>query len=197
MKTPQVKPLKGMTPLGIKPKKGEKTRDAAQLPAGVAQGAADNAPHTKRAVAQQRQADREAFDAIKDVNVAKGLVYVLDPARNVYSWLPKVDKWPTGACQVYPVIGGKATPAAKPAKGSTTPKAKTERTPRAVADRAYTKGTKKDESKAGTWRKHMLSTILAHKTTAAATAAHKASGQFSGNALDFNWSAKQGYIVFK
>lgn len=64
------------------------------------------------------------------------------------------------------------------------------------ADRAYKVGPTVDTSRDGTWRNYMLATIRAHSSTSAANAAHAKSGKFSGNKLDFNWSAKQGYIVY-
>lgn len=80
---------------------------------------------------------------------------------------------------------------AKPAKG-----AKKASKLAAGEPRKYKAGSKKDESRDGTFRRYMLTTILAHKDTAAANAAHAKSHQFASNKLDFNWSAAQGYIVW-
>jgi hypothetical protein len=93
---------------------------------------------------------------------------------------------------------GKSTPtngagsAKVPVKSGKVPSAKVP----AGADRAYKLGAAVDTSRPGTWRNYMLATIRAHKSTAEANAAHAKSGKFSGNKLDFNWSAKQGYIAF-
>lgn len=91
-----------------------------------------------------------------------------------------------------------AKPAAKPAKGKTdrTAKADKNKQPSKGADRSYVKGTRKDESKPDTFRRYMLTTILAHKSTAAAKAAHAKSGKYPTHKLDFNWAAQQGYIKF-
>lgn len=89
---------------------------------------------------------------------------------------------------------GKASGTGKaPATGKVP--AKTGRVP-SGADRAYTKGSTVDTSRAGTWRNYMLATITGNSSMAAADATHAKSGQFSGNKLDFGWAAKQGYIVW-
>jgi len=42
----------------------------------------------------------------------------------------------------------------------------------------------------------MLAIILTHRSTDDAMAAHKASGRFVDDRLDFNWAAREGYIRF-
>lgn len=75
----------------------------------------------------------------------------------------------------------KADKAKQPSKGS---------------NRAYKLAGRKDESKPGTFRTYMLSTIMAHKDTDSAKAAHAKSKQYPTHKLDFNWAAQQGYIAF-
>lgn len=89
---------------------------------------------------------------------------------------------------------------AKPAKGkaakAAAPKAAKNKQPSKGADRAY-KATKKDiVAKEGSWRRHLLETVMAHSSTDAAKAAHAKSKKFPDNKLDFNFCANQGYIVF-
>ena len=89
---------------------------------------------------------------------------------------------------------------AKPATGKAgkarTEKAAKAKQPSRGTSRAYKLGDRKDESKPDTFRRYMLSTIMAHKTTDAAKAAHAKSGKYPTHKLDFNWSAQQGYIKF-
>jgi hypothetical protein len=183
------------------PKAAEpKAKGSAPTAIGVAQGAMDGQPHTAQAVREARKAEKAAFDAIKDAKVAEGYAYYLDPARNVQKWIKNGDRLPIGALKLYPAP--KATKDADgPRKSSATPKAKasepkTPRAPRAQGDRKYAKGATKNEAKPGTWRHHMLTIIQANTSTEAAKAAHAKSGAFSDQNLDFNWSAKQGYITF-
>lgn len=77
-----------------------------------------------------------------------------------------------------------------------TAKAAKGKQPTRGTNRAYVAGTKKDESKPDTFRKYMLTTILKHKDTDSAKAAHAKSGKYPTHKLDFNWSAQQGYIKF-
>lgn len=85
--------------------------------------------------------------------------------------------------------GGNAT---KPAA----PKAAKNKAPARGADRDYTRGKTAIVAKPDSWRHHMLTVITKHGNTAKAKAAHEKSGKFSGNKLDFNWAAAQGYITF-
>jgi hypothetical protein len=75
-------------------------------------------------------------------------------------------------------------------------KASKNKQPSRGQDRKYKNAGRKDESKDGTFRKYMLSTIMAHKSTADAKAAHAKSKKFPSHKLDFNWAAQQGYIAF-
>lgn len=89
----------------------------------------------------------------------------------------------------------------KPAKAENKGKARTEKAPKNKApsrgaSRAYKLGARKDESKPDTFRRYMLSTIMAHKDTDSAKAAHAKSKQYPNHKLDFNWAAQQGYIAF-
>jgi hypothetical protein len=90
--------------------------------------------------------------------------------------------------------------AATPAKGKNgkarTVKADKAKAPAKGTNRSYTLGTRKDESKPDTFRRYMLSTIMKHKDTDSAKAAHAKSGKYPTHKLDFNWSAQQGYIKF-
>ena len=88
--------------------------------------------------------------------------------------------------------------AEKPAKGgaakAAAPKAGKNKAPARGADRDYSKGSTPIKAAAGSWRHHMLITITKYSNTAKAKAAHEKSNKFSGNKLDFNWAAAQGYI---
>jgi hypothetical protein len=90
--------------------------------------------------------------------------------------------------------------AATPAKGKNgkarTVKADKAKAPAKGTNRSYTLGTRKDESKPDTFRRYMLSTIMKHKDTDSAKAAHAKSSKYPTHKLDFNWSAQQGYIKF-
>lgn len=81
---------------------------------------------------------------------------------------------------------------AKPAA----PKAAKNKQPARGADRDYAKGKTAITAKPDSWRHHMLTVIQKHTNTAKAKAAHEKSGKFSGNKLDFNWAAAQGYIAW-
>lgn len=70
------------------------------------------------------------------------------------------------------------------AKRSATPK----------GDRAYTPGKTANGSKPATWTHYMIATALAHKSTAAAEAAHAKGGKFPGKKLDWKWMDAKGYI---
>lgn len=63
-------------------------------------------------------------------------------------------------------------------------------------NRKYKLAGRKDESKPGTFRTYMLTTIMTHKDTDSAKAAHAKSRQYPNHKLDFNWTAQQGYIAF-
>lgn len=90
----------------------------------------------------------------------------------------------------------KATaPAAKPAKAAKAAK------PAKGADRPYKALAKLADMPAmrpDSWRLFMVTTILAHKSTAAAQAACDKSNTFRGKKLDFSWSARSngGFIAF-
>lgn len=88
--------------------------------------------------------------------------------------------------------------AAKGGKAAKTsaPKAAKAKQPSRGADRDYTRGKTAIAAKPDSWRHHMLTVITKHGNTAKAKAAHEKSGKFSGNKLDFNWAAAQGYITF-
>jgi len=77
---------------------------------------------------------------------------------------------------------------------SAAPKAGKNKQPARGADRGYTKGSTAITANPDSWRHHMLTVICKHTNTAKAKAAHEKSGKFSGNKLDFNWAAAQGYI---
>jgi hypothetical protein len=87
-----------------------------------------------------------------------------------------------------PAATGKGKPRAEKASKAKQPS-------RGVA-RKYTLAGRKDESKPGTFRTYMLSTIMGHKDTESAKAAHAKSGKYPDHKLDFNWAAQQGYIKF-
>jgi hypothetical protein len=89
----------------------------------------------------------------------------------------------------------KAEKPAKADKAPRTEKASKNKQPSKGNNRAYKLGTRKDESKPDTFRRYMLTTIMKHKDTDSAKAAHAASGQYPTHKLDFNWAAQQGYIV--
>lgn len=87
------------------------------------------------------------------------------------------------------------------AKGTGKGKARTAKAGKAKqpskgAERTYKPGSKKNEAKPGTFRHYLLSSILAHKDTASAKAAHAKGKHFRDRKLDFNWAASQGYITF-
>lgn len=77
-----------------------------------------------------------------------------------------------------------------------TEKAAKAKQPARGGNRTYKLAGRKDESKPGTFRTYMLSTIMAHKDTDSAKAAHAKSRQYPNHKLDFNWAAQQGYIAF-
>jgi hypothetical protein len=151
---------------------------------GVAQGALDGQPHTKRAVEEARRRalqgdDPLVVDGVKFPNVTRA-----NDARKAKAQAEadrKAGKTPAP----------KATPKAAKTKPAPTPKA--------VADRAYAPGKTIYVAKAaGTWTEYMVNTALAHKSTAAAQAAHKSSGRpDAAKPLDFKWMADKGYIAFK
>lgn len=87
---------------------------------------------------------------------------------------------------------------AKSAKATKTaaPKGAKAKAPSKGVDRSYAKGKTVNNAKAGTWRHHMLTVIMAHKDTASAKAAHAKGKAFTANKLDFNWANAQGYIQF-
>lgn len=87
-----------------------------------------------------------------------------------------------------PVKAGTSKSAPKAAKAAGAPRG---------GDRVYSATKKPVEAREGTWRHYMLTMIRSAVSTSAANAAHAKSKQFSGNKLDFNWSAREGYIVFK
>lgn len=174
-----------------------------RVPSAAAKGAVDGQPHTKRAVAEAAKRERQPWMADEyEANRDAEHLYMLEPkSGRYYWWNPKgkaehgaAAKIKSGSVQVWP------QPEAKKAERKAKSAPKTERkasAPKPAADRAYAKGTKAVEAKDGSWRKYMLDTIRAHKSTNDAKAAHKASGQFAGQALDFNWAAKEGYITWK
>lgn len=84
---------------------------------------------------------------------------------------------------------------AKAEKTKPTPKGAKNKAPSAGADFAYKPGKKAVEAKPDSWRLHMLSTIVAHKDTASAKAAHAKGKKFSDKKLDFSWALSQGYIA--
>lgn len=54
-----------------------------------------------------------------------------------------------------------------------------------------------DVSRYGTFRHYMLTDIIkAHTSTAEALKAHKASGRYADQTINFSWAAKEGYIEF-
>lgn len=56
---------------------------------------------------------------------------------------------------------------------------------------------KRDTSRAGTFRRYMLTDIiLAHKDTRSARMAHALSGQYADQTINFSWAEKEGYIRF-
>lgn len=88
---------------------------------------------------------------------------------------------------------------AQPAKGKgkvRTDKAPKNKAPSRGVARTYKLAGRKDESKPDTFRRYMLSTIMAHKDTDSAKAAHTKSKKYPTHKLDFNWAAQQGYIAF-
>lgn len=91
--------------------------------------------------------------------------------------------------------GAQAAPATGKGKARMEKAAKAKQ-PARGGNRRYKLGTRKDESKPDTFRKYMLTTIMSHKDTDSAKAAHAKSRKYPTHKLDFNWSAQQGYIVF-
>jgi hypothetical protein len=86
-------------------------------------------------------------------------------------------------------------------KGGKGTKARTEKAAKAKqpskgSNRAYKLGKRKDESRADTWRRHMLTMIMKNKDTDSAKAAHAKSGKYPDHKLDFNWANQQDYIKF-
>jgi hypothetical protein len=178
---------------------------------GVAAGAMDGQPHTKLAVEQARKAAKLPNGHVYAVNMAGqevtcpandpnlrtsgGRKVLFTPAQaklfdKLSADLPK---------QLEMLAKGKADRALAlanvPAKPKAAKPAKQPSAPRVVADRKYKAGTA-NTSKAGTWTEYMVATAQAHKSTVAAQAAHVASGQYSGKALDWKWMAAKGFIVF-
>lgn len=89
----------------------------------------------------------------------------------------------------------KAAPATGKGKARTA-KADKAKAPSRGTERAYVRGDKKNEAKPDSWRGYMLGTIMAHKDTASAKAAHAKGKKFADRKLDFNWANAQGYIKF-
>jgi hypothetical protein len=169
---------------------------------GVAKGAMDGQPHTKLAVEQAREREQAAKRGEVDAVLAKlAAEEKATPKKVSGTEFPTVKAAAARRAQVraslefaakQPVKASTGEPKAKATKKAAAPK-----TPRVTANRAYAKGATKNEAKPGTWRHHMLTMIQAHKSTDDAKAAHAKSGEYVGQALDFNWAAKQGYIAFK
>lgn len=89
--------------------------------------------------------------------------------------------------------------AAKPATAKASGAAKAQRTVSAK-DFAYSRAATADAKLAtvrpDTFREYMVTTILAHKDTASAKAAHAKSGKYSNERLNFNWARANGYITY-
>lgn len=76
-----------------------------------------------------------------------------------------------------------------------TQKPESAKTPRVKANRAYKVLRTDCSARPGTWRLHLVSTVLSHKDTDSANAAN-AKSAFSKNKLDFNYCVANGYIAF-
>lgn len=129
--------------------------------------------------------------------IAQLEAYLKDQPKPQARLAPGVDSHnsPHSAKAVADARRGKA---AEPTKGkgkARAEKAAKAKQPARGTNRTYKLGTRKDESKPDTFRRYMLSTIMAHKDTDSAKAAHAKSGKYPTHKLDFNWSAQQGYIV--
>lgn len=170
---------------------------------GVAQGAMDGQPHTKLAVAEARK--RMAAEARGETDAVLAKLAKEEAATPLKVMGTEFASLKAAKAKRASVRASLEFAAKQPRPDPTAPKAakpakpaKAKPAPKAAADRAYTvpKTATAVDAKPGSWRLHMLTMIVSHKSTAAAKAAHVASGKFAGQALDFNWSAKQGYITF-
>lgn len=182
----------------VKPAPAKPLQVGSGAAVGVAKGAMDGQPHTQQAVREARAALTKAAQQA----VVKGLAQTVDIAGNK---LTKVNpalvvngvQYPNAARAAdarkaaEDVAAGKRQPAApKAAKPKAEP-----RGPRSTASQTYKPGPKVDESRPGTFRRYMLSTILAHRDTDSAKAAHAQSGQHQKDKLNFKWAHDNGYIV--
>lgn len=165
---------------------------------GVATGAMDGQPHTKRAVQEARA--REAAAAKQ-----AGKIVAKDTGGNVVYVDPKNPLLVNGVLHPNATRAGEAkrliaaSKSAKLASGAktSTPKANTTTT-RQTGDRAYTKGKESYAGKQGSWTAYMVQLAIAHTSTEKAKAAHaaKAPADYAKKALDFKWMEAKGYISF-
>lgn len=160
---------------------------------GVADGALDNAPHTKQAVKEARErarlSEQAKFDAEKDERAAKGERYRLDPATGRAKWYATGEKSPVGAVTIYP----------KPAKGAfkpePAPKAKAAKVAAPKAPKAapvaktYKVLNKAHGAKAGSKRATQLEIVFKHKDTVSAKAA-------GAENVDFAFAVAKGFIAY-
>ena len=169
---------------------------------GVAAGATERQPHTKRAVAEARKAAlmeeaRSTLAAIQQ-KPGKGLIKVLTNASGKtpeYGYVPadhpmafegKLFLTQRGLNNAKQAAIAKA-PAAD--KKSAPPKAA-----KAPADQVYTKGPNAFTGREGTWTHYMVNHVLKHKSTAQATAAQT---EYKDKKLDFKWMNQKGFITLK
>ena len=186
--------------LDTRPSKGPVV--AHVVPTAPAHGATDKAPHTKRAVAQSKEAQR-LTDAI--AKIAEALA-----AHNA----TKTKTKPTGSVASFAVLQNaqkalaavkreQETPEERQAReAAKTPTAKAKapaKTPTAKVNRTITKGPVEYTNQKGGWTLYMVTLTLKHKDTDSATAAHKAgaakAGQRAEMPLDFKWMNAKGYII--
>lgn len=173
---------------------------------GVAKGATDGQPHTAQAVREAAARAKAQGKPMGNPDPLRGktrltVQQALTHAGVRYAKLSPVNSkrrhlgWETISVDANgyflgPVAASAIAKVAAP-KAKAEPKAATPK-----ADRAYKPGPTAFSGKAGTWTEYMVQTALAHKTTQAATAAHKASGRDdAGKPLDFKWMDAKGYIA--
>lgn len=174
---------------------------------GVAQGALDGQPHTRQAVKEARAKAQAALTQggmVRAKDIAGNTVTVAstDPCL-VHGVLYPNKSRANDARRAYTaqeLADAKAAASGKPApsKQAKAPRAPPKRAPASKVDRKYAKGATAYTGAAGTWTAYMVAHALAHKSTDAATAAHKAgaakAGQRADKPLDFKWMDAKGYI---
>lgn len=208
------KATKTPTPLqrGNAQRKAEKAEQQARVtkvPAAPAAHATEKAPHTKRALEQNKLADKvsaandkltAAKAALVAAEAATKTVKRNDPQRDA-KFLAKAQAEADLLAAQKAVLALKReaeTPEERAARQAKQP-TKTVRTPKAATNHSIAKGKVEYSNAKGGWTLYMVQLALAHKDTDSATAAHKAgaakAGQNASKPLDFKWMHAKGYIV--